>query len=104
MESRVTVLTGAVRFRVRLTPRGGRDAIEGWSGIGAGAFLKVRVRVAPEDGKANTAVIALLAKELGIAKSTLAIVGGQKARLKTIALAGDTTALAARLNGLGVAT
>ena len=43
--------------------------------------------MAPEDGKANAAVIALLAKELGVAKSALAITAGQKARLKTIALA-----------------
>lgn len=104
MGSRVAVLTGQVRFRVRLTPKGGRDAIDGWSGIGADAFLKARVRAAPEDGNANTALIALLAKELGVAKSALAITAGRKARLKTIALAGDTTALAARLNGWGEAT
>jgi uncharacterized protein YggU (UPF0235/DUF167 family) len=101
--SRVTVAAGQVRFRVRLTPKGGRDAIKGWSGIGADAFLKARVRAAPEDGNANTALIALLAKELGVAKSALAIAGGQKARLKTIVLTGDTTVLAARLNGWGVA-
>ena len=94
--------TGAV-FQVRLTPKGGRDAIDGWSGTGSDAFLKVRVRVAPEDGKANAALIALLAKELGVAKSALAIAGGQKARLKTIVLTGDTAALTARLNGWGVA-
>jgi uncharacterized protein YggU (UPF0235/DUF167 family) len=93
-----------VSFHVRLTPKGGRDAIDGWSGTGPDAFLKARVRVAPEDGKANAALIVLLAKELGVAKSALAITAGQKARLKTIALTGDTTALAARLNGLGVAT
>lgn len=103
MGARITVASGRVRFHVRLTPKGGRDAIGGWSGSGADAFLKARVRAAPEAGKANTALIALLANELGIARSALAIVAGQKARLKTIALAGDTTALTARLNGWGEA-
>ena len=104
MDGRVTVSAGQVRFRVRLTPKGGRDAVEGWSGSGADAFLEARVRAAPEDGKANAALIVLLAKELGIAKSALdRIAAGHKARLKTIVLAGDTTALAARLNGWGEA-
>jgi uncharacterized protein YggU (UPF0235/DUF167 family) len=89
---------------VRLTPKGGRDAIGGWSGSGSDAFLKSRVRAAPEDGNANAALIALLAEELGIARSALAITGGHKARLKTIEVAGDTAALTARLNGLGEAT
>lgn len=71
--------------------------------MGLDRVLKARVRAAPEDGKANEALIALLAKELGIAKSSLAIVVGQKARLKTIEAAGDTTALTARLNGWGEA-
>ena len=102
MGARIAAGSGHVRFHVRLTPKGGRDAIDGWDG--SGAYLKARVRAAPEDGKANAALIALLAKELGVAKSALAIVSGQKARLKTIALAGDTTALTARLNGLGEAT
>ena len=92
-----------MRFCLRLTPKGGRDAIDGWSGGGGDACLRARVRAAPEDGKANAALIALLARELGIAKSAVAIVGGKKARLKTILLAGDTTALAARLNGWGEA-
>ena len=94
---------GGAVFRVRLTPKGGRDLIEGWSGSGEERFLKARVRVAPEEGKANDALIALLAKELGVAKSALAIAGGRKARLKTIVASGDTTALTARLNGLGEA-
>jgi len=48
----------AMRFRVRLTPKGGRDAIEGWWTDGAGrAALKARVAAPPEDGKANTALM-----------------------------------------------
>jgi uncharacterized protein len=94
----------SVIFHVRLTPKGGRDAVEGWASASDGkSHLKARVRAAPEDGKANAALIALLAKELGVAKSALAIASGDKARLKTIAATGDTSALAARLEMFGEA-
>lgn len=92
-------IAGGVTFRVRLTPKGGRDAIDGWAQASDGTFhLKARVRAAPEDGRANAALIELLAKTLGLARSALAIVSGEKARLKTIRAAGDTTALARRLD------
>jgi hypothetical protein len=92
----------ALSFHVRLTPRGGRDAIEGWAIAADGRpHLKIRVRAAPENGAANAALIRLLAKELDIAKSALAILRGDKARLKTIAVTGDTSALVARLKMFG---
>ena len=90
-------------FRVRLTPKGGCDAIEGWRGQGVERFLKARVRAAPEDGEANAALIALLANVLALPKSSLAIVAGHKARLKTVAAVGDTARLADRLKALGEA-
>lgn len=93
-----------VVFHVRLTPKGGRDAVEGWASASDGkSHLKARVRAAPESGKANAALVALLAKELGVPKSALAIISGEKARLKTVAATGDTSALAARLETLGEA-
>lgn len=99
LSGRFRLRDGAVEFRVRLTPKGGRDALDGWARAGDGTFhLKARVRAAPEDGRANAALIELLATELGVAKSALALVSGQKARLKTIRAAGDTTALARRLD------
>lgn len=98
----MSIQGGAVVFRVRLTPKGGRDALEGWAEAADGTcHLKARVRAAPEDGKANAALIALLAKALDVARSALAVVGGEKARLKTIRAAGDTTSLCARLDGMG---
>ena len=99
MSARFRLRDGEVEFRVRLTPKGGRDALEGWAQASDGTFhLEARVRAAPEDGRANAALVELLAKELAVAKSALAIVGGQKVRLKTIRAAGDTTALAKRLD------
>ena len=72
---------------VRVTPRGGRDAVEGWVRDDAGrAVLRVRVAAAAADGQANAAVIGLLAKALGLPKSSLVLVAGQTARLKRIAV------------------
>jgi len=51
-------------------------------------LLKVKVTAPPVEGAANEALIKLLAKELGLKKSQIAIVGGQKARIKTIELKG----------------
>jgi uncharacterized protein YggU (UPF0235/DUF167 family) len=83
---------------VRLTPRGGRDALDGLEILADGrTVLKARVRAAPSDGEANAALIALFAREIGMPRSQLAITGGATARLKTIALRGDPATLAARL-------
>ena len=91
-----------VVFALRLTPKGGRDAVEGWTlGADGREYLKARVSVPPEDGKANAALIALLAKALGLPKSAIRIVAGETARLKTIAIATDSPALKARLRTWG---
>ncbi|MCC7268761.1 MAG: DUF167 domain-containing protein [Caulobacteraceae bacterium] len=74
-----------MRLTVRVTPRGGRDAVEGWAKDAAGrAFLKLRVAAPPADGAANAAAVALLAKALKRPKSRIAIVSGETARLKTV--------------------
>lgn len=80
---------------VRVTPRGGRDAVEGWARDAAGRpVLKVRVAAAPADGAANAAVIALLAKALKLPKSSLALVSGDTARVKRIEVPAEAAALA----------
>jgi hypothetical protein len=74
-----------VQFAVRVTPKGGRDAVEGWTRDADGRpLLKVRVAAAPEDGGANAAVQALLAKALRRPKSALRLVAGHAARIKRI--------------------
>ena len=81
---------------VRLTPKGGRDAIDGIeTGADGKAYLKIRVNAPPENGKANAALIALLAKVCGVAKSKISILTGETARLKQVAIDGDGALLAA---------
>ncbi len=86
-----------MRFSVRVTPRGGRDAVDGWTGDAEGRpVLKLRVAAAATDGQANAAVIALLAKALGVPRSAVRIVRGETARVKQIEADGvDAATLAA---------
>ncbi|ABL70266.1 MULTISPECIES: DUF167 domain-containing protein [Paracoccus] len=62
---------------VRVTPRASRNAV-----ILDGEAIRVTVTTVPEDGKANAAVVKLLAKALGVAKSRLVLVRGATARDK----------------------
>ena len=100
--ARLRDVDGGVVFALRLTPKGGRDAVEGWTqGADGREHLKARVSVAPEDGKANAALIALLAKTLGLPKSSIRIAAGETSRQKTIAIKSDSPALKARLETWG---
>jgi uncharacterized protein (TIGR00251 family) len=82
-------VSSSVRLAIRLTPRGGREAIDGWAVDGDGRpYLKVRVAAPPVEGAANAALIAFLAKSLGVSRSSLAIVSGAGARLKLIDIGG----------------
>ncbi|WP_031237085.1 DUF167 domain-containing protein [Asticcacaulis sp. AC460] len=79
-----------MRIAIRLTPRASADAVDGWGEDEQGRrFLKVRVRAAPIEGRANEALIAFLAKTLGIPKSRLSLVAGDTSRLKQIEIDGD---------------
>ena len=87
-----------VRLRVRLTPRGGADRIDGLLALADGTeVLAARVRLAPEDGKANAALERLVAATLGVAASAVSVVAGHKSRVKEIVIAGDVGALTTRL-------
>ncbi|MBN8951829.1 MULTISPECIES: DUF167 domain-containing protein [unclassified Rhizobium] len=90
-----------LRLSVRLTPNGGRDAIDGLEAASDGeCYLKARVSAAPEKGKANKALIALLSKSLGIPKSTLAFVSGDTARKKILRIEGEPEDLIKRLGAV----
>jgi uncharacterized protein YggU (UPF0235/DUF167 family) len=89
-----------MQIAVRVTPRGGRDGIDGWIRDDAGRLLlKVRVAAAAAEGQANAAVLNLLAKALGRPKSALSLLGGQTARVKRIEVAGLTATDLARAFG-----
>jgi uncharacterized protein (TIGR00251 family) len=89
---------GGVRVVVRLAPRGRADRIEGVAHLADGApVLKVSVGAPPEDGRANEALLRLLAAEWGFARRDITIVTGAKSRSKTIHITGDPAALLRRL-------
>lgn len=78
-----------MRLPVRVTPKGGRDAVDGWALDPAGRpYLKVRVSAVAADGQANAALTAFLAKTLKAPKSAVRIVSGETARLKMIEIEG----------------
>ena len=78
---------------MRLTPSGGSDRIDGCASDDAGRiYLKARVRAAPEDGKANAALEAMLAKAFGVAKRKVKVARGATARLKAVEIEGVSDA------------
>jgi uncharacterized protein len=83
---------------VRLTPKGGRDAIDGIEQMADGrSVLKARVRAAASDGEANDALVRLVATLLGVAPRQVSLVAGATARLKRLKISGQGAALAAAL-------
>ena len=92
-----TATQDGVRLRLKVRPQARRAGIEGVVADRDGEALAISVTAAPEDGKANTAVIALLAKALDVAKSTISVTHGAATRRKTIHVAGDDATLAVAL-------
>ncbi len=86
------------RLRVRVTPRGGRDSVDGFDADGV---LRVRVRAAPADGEANAAVVRLLARALGLATGRVTLVSGATSRVKLLEIQLDEAELRERLRGAG---
>jgi uncharacterized protein (TIGR00251 family) len=87
-----------VTLAVRLTPRGGRDAIDGIEPLADGrSVLKVRVAAPPSEGEANQALVWLLAKALDVPRRDIVLAAGATARVKRLAIAGNPPALMAAL-------
>jgi uncharacterized protein YggU (UPF0235/DUF167 family) len=87
------------RLAVRVQPGASADRVEGRGTDDAGrVFVKVRVRARPEDGAANAAVEAVVAKALGLPKSAVKVVTGGKTRLKGLDIEGPPE-LAAVIEG-----
>ena len=95
------ILGQSLELDVRLTPKGGRDALDGVGTLADGrSVLLARVRAAPEDGAANTALTRLVAEALDLPRSAVTLAAGHKARIKTLRVAGDGAALAAAVDRL----
>jgi hypothetical protein len=83
---------------LRVQPGASRTAIDGLKMLDDGQMvLAIRVGAPAEGGKANAAVVKLLAKTWKLPKSTIGIVAGHGDRRKTVLIAGDATALHARV-------
>jgi hypothetical protein len=86
--------TEGISVALRVTPRGGRDDIDGVETLASGrTVVKVRVRAIAEGGEANRAVTELLAKALGVPKGRVRILSGTTSRLKQVAVDGDPARL-----------
>jgi uncharacterized protein YggU (UPF0235/DUF167 family) len=86
---------------VRLTPRSSTDKLEGVESLADGrSHLKARVRAVPEHGAANQALEKLIARALGVPASTVSVVAGGSARLKTLRISGEPHALAESIAAL----
>jgi uncharacterized protein len=93
-----TVTAEGLILAVRLTPKGGRDAIEGSEALADGRMvLKARVRAAASEGEANAALVKLLSGALRIAPRDVVLVAGASARIKRLKIRGSGPHLAAAL-------
>jgi uncharacterized protein (TIGR00251 family) len=94
LASAVVAEDGGVVLWLRLTPKGGRDALEGVEALADGRkVVKARVRAAPEDGRANRALVELVAKVLNVSRSSVSIASGHTSRIKKLSIAGDPARL-----------
>jgi uncharacterized protein len=93
--------TAGISVALCVTPRGGRDDIDGVETLANGrSVVKVRVRAIAEGGEANRAVTELLAKVLGVTKGKVRVLSGTTSRLKQIAVDGDPAKLGEALRVL----
>jgi hypothetical protein len=93
-----------ISVALRVTPRGGRDEIDGVEVLANGrTVVKVRVRAIAEGGDANRAVTELLAKAVGVPKAKVSILSGVTSRIKQVAIDGDPGKLGEALRTLTTA-
>jgi uncharacterized protein (TIGR00251 family) len=87
-----------LRVAGRLTPKARRDGVEGLAAtVDGGAELRASVTAVPEDGKANRALIKLLAKAWGVPKTAISIVSGETDRHKILSISGEPERILPRI-------
>ncbi|MFT3810446.1 MAG: DUF167 domain-containing protein [Micropepsaceae bacterium] len=90
-----------VVLAVRAQPGAKAPGFDGAAeGPGGRVFLKIRLRAKAEDGAANAELLSVLAKALKRPKSAIRLESGETARFKSVRIAGDSDAVAARLKEL----
>jgi uncharacterized protein (TIGR00251 family) len=94
-----SVVADGIMIAIRLTPKGGRDAIERIDRLADGrTVVKARVRAAPSEGAANAALIRLIAETLDTPARNVSLASGATARVKRVKILGNGKALAAALS------
>jgi uncharacterized protein len=97
----VTPAPDGVRVAIRLSPRAKADRLNGVAvGVGGRRMVAAMVSAAPEDGRANMALLQLLAQAWRLPRRDLSLVGGAASRHKTVHIAGDPQQLVERLAAL----
>jgi uncharacterized protein YggU (UPF0235/DUF167 family) len=99
MTSEANSLDSPARLKVKVVPGSSQSEVSGW----LGDMLKVRVAAQPEKEKANSAVLALLAKSLGISKRDLSVTSGKTSQQKVIEVHGLSIAQIKRKLGANIA-
>jgi hypothetical protein len=97
-------IAGGIALSIRLTPKGGRDSIDGIELLADGrSVLKARVRAAPSEGAANDALLRLIAKTAGVPLRDVTLAAGATARIKRLAISGHGPTLIAALEKISAA-
>lgn len=92
------MVDGGLELALRLTPKGGRDQIDGIKQDASGKpVLAVRVSAPPVDGAANKALLKFLSKFSGVPKSHIRFISGETARIKRLMLEGNGAGIADKL-------
>jgi uncharacterized protein YggU (UPF0235/DUF167 family) len=100
MDSPAALDPKGIVIHVRLTPKSRVARIAGTARHGEKPVLRAYVTAPPEDGKANAALAQMIAAWLGMPKSAVTVASGQKSRLKSVLVAGDSAALLGKVSAL----
>ena len=96
-----SLTANGISLTIRLTPKGGRDAIDGMDVLADGRpVLKIRVRAAASDGEANAALARLIAKAMDVPPRDVILAAGATGRIKQLVISGDRPALVAALENI----